>query len=171
MPYNQDCIDKDDLDLGSGGPMLLPDQAGPHTHLMVSGSKEGRIYLLDRDNLGNFNLGSNSQIPQEILINPKPCGQLDVNNTLRIYGTPSYWNGFVYIGAVGSNLRAYKLTNGADDPNLGLQYHIPEKWTKRTRADSGGFRKRRDRRHRVDGGIHLEPHHHAACLRRNEPGH
>ena len=112
MPYNQDCIDKDDLDLGSGGPMLLPDQAGPHTHLMVSGSKEGRIYLLDRDVLGNFNLGSNSQIPQEILINPKPCGQLDVNNTLRIYGTPSYWNGFVYVGSVGSNLRAYQLTNG-----------------------------------------------------------
>ena len=112
MPYNQACIDQDDLDLGSGGPMLLPDQDGLHPHLMVSGSKEGRIYLLDRDVLGNFNLGSNSQIPQEILINPQPCGQLDVNNTLRIYGTPSYWNGFVYMGAVGSNLRAYQLTNG-----------------------------------------------------------
>ncbi|MBZ5649154.1 MAG: pyrrolo-quinoline quinone [Acidobacteriia bacterium] len=112
MPYNQDCIDQDDLDLGSGGPMLLPDQAGPHPHLMVSGSKEGRIYLIDRDNLGNFNLGSNSQIPQEILINPAPCGQLDVNNTLRIYGTASYWNGFVYIGSVGSNLRAFQLANG-----------------------------------------------------------
>ena len=112
MPYNQDCIDQDDLDLGSGGPMLLPDQAGPHPHLLVTGSKEGRIYLIDRDNLGNFNLGSDSQIPQEILINPAPCGQLDVNNTLRIYGTPTYWNGFVYIGSVGSNLRAFQLTNG-----------------------------------------------------------
>ena len=112
MPYDQDCIDQDDLDLGSGGPMLVPDQTGTHPHLMVSGSKEGRIYLLDRDNLGNFNFGSDSQIPQEILINPTPCGQLDPNNTLRIYGTPSYWNGFVYIGSVMSNLRAFQLTNG-----------------------------------------------------------
>ncbi len=112
MPYNQDCIDQNDLDLGSGGPILLPDQAGPHSHLMVTGSKEGRIYLIDRDNMGNFNLGSDSQIPQEVLLNPAPCGQWDVNNTLRIYGTPTYWNGYVYIGSVGSNLRAFHLTNG-----------------------------------------------------------
>ena len=82
MPYDQDCIDQDDLDLGSGGPMLVPDQTGTHPHLMVSGSKEGRIYLLDRDNLGNFNFGSDSQIPQEILINPTPCGQLDPSTIL-----------------------------------------------------------------------------------------
>jgi hypothetical protein len=112
MPYNQDCIDQNDLDLGSSGPMLLPDQTGTHPHLLVTGSKEGRIYLIDRDAMGNFNLGSNSQIPQEILINPGPCENTDVNNTLRVYGTSTYWNGFVYMGSVMSNLRAFQLANG-----------------------------------------------------------
>jgi hypothetical protein len=92
--------------------MLLPDQAGAHPHLMVTGSKEGRIYLIDRDNLGHFNAGGDSQIPQEILINPKPCGQTDVNSTFRMYGTATYWNGNIYLGSVYSNLRAFQLANG-----------------------------------------------------------
>lgn len=112
MAFNQDCIDQADLDLGSSGPILLPDQAGAHPHLIVSGSKEGRVYLLNRDNLGHFNAAGDTQIPQSILINPMPCGQTDVNSTYRIYGTAAYWNGFVYIGSVFSNLRAFQLTNG-----------------------------------------------------------
>jgi hypothetical protein len=113
-PFNYLCIDRGDLDLGSSGPMLLPDQPGAHPHLMVSGSKEGRIYLLDRDNLGHFNSGGDSQVAQEILVNPKPCGpnQIDNNNTFRMYGTATYWNGNVYLGSVFSNLRAFSLTNG-----------------------------------------------------------
>jgi hypothetical protein len=112
MASNQDCIDQGDLDLGSSGPILLPDQPGAHPHLIVSGSKEGRIYLLDRDNLGHFNAGGDTQIPQSLLINPMPCGQTDVDTTFRIYGTAAYWNGFVYMGSVFSNLRAFQLSNG-----------------------------------------------------------
>jgi hypothetical protein len=113
-PFNQACIDRGDLDLGSSGPMMIPDQPGAHPHLMVSGSKEGRIYLLDRDNLGHFNAGGDSQVVQEILVNPKPCSenQTDNNNTFRMYGTATYWNGNVYIGSVFSNLRAFSLTKG-----------------------------------------------------------
>ncbi|MGH9503245.1 MAG: hypothetical protein ACRD20_10385 [Terriglobales bacterium] len=112
MASNQDCIDQNDLDLGSSGPILLPDQPGAHPHLLVSGSKEGRVYLIDRDNLGHFNASGDTQIPQSILINPQPCGQTDVNSTFRIYGTATYWNGFVYLGSVFSNLRAFQLANG-----------------------------------------------------------
>ncbi|MCU1310917.1 MAG: pyrrolo-quinoline quinone [Candidatus Angelobacter sp.] len=110
--FNQACIDAGDLDLGSTGLMLLPDQPGAHPHLMVTGSKEGRILVIDRDNLGHFNAGGNTQIPDDILINPKPCGQTDVNNSFRMYGSGAYWNGNVYLGSVFSNLRAFSLTNG-----------------------------------------------------------
>ena len=34
-------LDDDDLDLGSGGVMLLPDQPGAHPHLMITGGKAG----------------------------------------------------------------------------------------------------------------------------------
>jgi len=45
-----------DEDLGSDDAVLLPDSAGnaAHPHLMFLGGKEGRVYLIDRDNLGKF---------------------------------------------------------------------------------------------------------------------
>ena len=65
-PYDQQNLFKSDLDLGSGGVVLLPDQDGPPIHEMVAGGKEGTLYLLDRDNLGGYNPGSDSQIIQSI---------------------------------------------------------------------------------------------------------
>ncbi|KAK9234167.1 hypothetical protein V1525DRAFT_439491 [Lipomyces kononenkoae] len=57
MPYNFASLDLSDLDFGAGGPLLLPDSAGnmSHPHLMIAGGKEGKIYLISRDNLGGFN--------------------------------------------------------------------------------------------------------------------
>jgi hypothetical protein len=47
---------KQDLDLGSGGVMLLPDQtSGPYVHLALAGGKTGMKYLLNRDDLGGLN--------------------------------------------------------------------------------------------------------------------
>ncbi len=53
-PANNTKLDQDDVDFGSGGPLALPDQFGTpaHPHLLVQDGKEGRIFLLDRDNLG-----------------------------------------------------------------------------------------------------------------------
>ncbi len=111
-PFNQDCLNRGDLDYGSGGAMLLPDQTGAHPHLLITGTKEGRIYLLDRDNLGHFSAsGSNPQIPQDLLINPAPCGQTSNDTTFRIYGTPTLWNNTVYMGSVFSGVRAFSLAN------------------------------------------------------------
>jgi hypothetical protein len=60
-PFNQAALNADDRDLGSGGPLLLPDQPGAHPHLLLFGSKEGRLYLLDRDHLGGFHSGGDDQ--------------------------------------------------------------------------------------------------------------
>ncbi len=112
-PFNQDCLNRGDLDYGASQSILLPDQAGPFAHLMVTGSKEGRVYLLNRDNLGHFNAGgSNSQIPQDILINPAPCGQTSNDTTYRMYGSGTFWNNTVYLGSVFSGVRSFALTNG-----------------------------------------------------------
>ncbi len=53
-PCNQSYMLQNDADLGSGGPMILPDQPGPFPHLLVAAGKEGTIYLLNRDNLGKY---------------------------------------------------------------------------------------------------------------------
>src|SRR5712692_1431433 len=56
-PTDWQTLDQNDADLGSGGKMLLPDAVGSaaHPHLMVETGKTGRLYLIDRDNLGKFN--------------------------------------------------------------------------------------------------------------------
>jgi hypothetical protein len=56
-PFNQAQLRDRDWDLGSGGVVLLPDQPGPHQHLLVTAGKEGKIYLVDRDtgHMGGYN--------------------------------------------------------------------------------------------------------------------
>ena len=67
-PFNQAAMQAADADLGSGGPMLLPDAVGSatHPHLIVGGDKARHIYLVDRDNMGHYNPANNDQIVQEV---------------------------------------------------------------------------------------------------------
>jgi hypothetical protein len=99
--FNQASLNNGDIDLGSGGVLLLPDQSsGGHTHLLVQAGKEGRIYLLDRDNLGGFN-SNGDNIVQEI------TGQIG-----GIWGAPAYWNGHLYFWASNDNLKSFSFSNG-----------------------------------------------------------
>ncbi len=100
-PYNQSTLDSQDLDLGSSGLALLPDSVGSisHPHLLVCAGKEGRIYLLDRDNLGHFNAGSDSQIVQSL---PGAMG--------RSFNTPAYFNNRVYFLGDGDVLKAFSIS-------------------------------------------------------------
>jgi len=82
-PFNQKELNTRDLDLGSQGPVLLPDQSGPHSHLLVVGGKEGKLYVLDRDHLGKHGVRDDSQIIQTI----------EVEGAL---GAAAYWNGHVF---------------------------------------------------------------------------
>ena len=100
--FNQNYLSNNDLDLGSGGVMLLPDQSsGGHTHLMVQASKEGRIYLVDRDNLGGYN-SSSDNIVQEIV------GQIG-----GVWGSPAYWNGHIYFWGSNDSLKSFSFANGS----------------------------------------------------------
>src|ERR1700677_113745 len=74
-----------DLDLGSCGLLLLPDQAnGPHRHIMVGGGKGGVLYVVDRDNLGGMH--TPDDIVQEVT---EMSGHW-------LFATPAYYNGNIY---------------------------------------------------------------------------
>lgn len=112
-PYNAKCLSADDLDLASSGPTLIPDQFAGFS-IIALGSKEGRAYLLDQDNLGKFHSGNDSQILSSVLFNSAACGQAGFNAAapLRVYGSPAYWNGNIYFGSAFGPLRQYKITSG-----------------------------------------------------------
>jgi len=58
-PANNDQLDQNDADLGSGGPVPLPDSWGSltHQHLITITGKDGIVRLLDRDALGGMGQG------------------------------------------------------------------------------------------------------------------
>ncbi len=65
MPYDWEKLYDDDLDVGSGTPVLLPSQPGTaHPNLLITGDKEGNLYLLDRDNMGQWHPDNDDQVVQ-----------------------------------------------------------------------------------------------------------
>jgi hypothetical protein len=105
-PFNALVLETTNADMSSGGPLLLPDQPVGPPRLMVSAGKQGVIYLLNRDNMGRFQAGSDSQIVQSFP--GGVCGP----GTCAIFGTPAYFSNRVYTVAVGDRLKAYSLDAG-----------------------------------------------------------
>ena len=64
-PMTQALDNLNDLDLGSVGPLVLPDQPGPYPHLLIGSGKDETIYLLNRDDMGGYN-PIQDQIVQEV---------------------------------------------------------------------------------------------------------
>jgi len=100
-----------DLDLGSGGEMLLPDltdSSGTVKHLAVGAGKDSNIYVVDRDNMGKFNAAQN-QIWQEIdgVVPGNPPGA----GSGGVRGSPAWFNGSIYYGDAGGTLKAFSVTN------------------------------------------------------------
>ncbi len=59
-PTNWANLDQGDVDFGSGGAMILPDQAGSIPHLAVAAGKYGSMYLMNEDNLGGYSTMKNN---------------------------------------------------------------------------------------------------------------
>jgi hypothetical protein len=102
-PFNQQNLNDNDTDLGSGGTMLLPDEAGSatHPHLLIGAGKEGKIYLMDRDNLGHYQSGSDSQIVQSLPGAMPLC-----------FATPAYFQNTIYYVGVSDTVKAFSISNG-----------------------------------------------------------
>jgi hypothetical protein len=104
-PYNWDALDHDDLDLGSGSVLLLPDQAGPHQHLLVIAGKEGKIYLINRDRMGQFHDGFDDVV-QEL------PGVIHFDG---VYDSPAFFdagtpnNRWIYWAGRNDSLKAFQL--------------------------------------------------------------
>ena len=105
--FNQSALSGGDLDQGSGGVLLLPNQPGTYPHLLVQVGKEGRILVINRDSLGGYvgpSAGYNTNAVQDI------TGALGSDSGL--WSTPAYWNGNVYMWAENDALKMFPITNG-----------------------------------------------------------
>ena len=59
-PDNQVGLDHGDVDFGSGGVLVLPDQPGSIPHMAVASGKDGNMYFMNEDNLGGYSPTQNN---------------------------------------------------------------------------------------------------------------
>ncbi len=108
-PFDVQFLNSNDEDLSSTGVLILPDQAGTYPHELVAGGKQGFVYLLDRDDLGEFHQTYDQDIQEFSLIPGEQTGQVkDV-----LFSSPAYWNNTVYFSPDDSPVLAYPLSNGS----------------------------------------------------------
>jgi len=106
-PWNWSYLSTNDVDINNAV-VILPDQSGPVPHEAITLGKEGTIYVLNRDNMGQLCSscnGSDTQIVQELL------------KVATMGYTPAVWNGSVYITG-SSKLQIYTLNNGLLTPSI-----------------------------------------------------
>ena len=104
-PADQARLEADDLDLGSGGAVLIDAPGSPVPRLLVAGTKfgsdgKGEIYVLDRDRLGGYT-PADSGVVQKF-----PLGNI-------IFGTPAFWNNTLYIAGGLGPMTAFRFDPAA----------------------------------------------------------
>jgi hypothetical protein len=105
-PFDQADLASRDRDLGSSGVILLPDQSSGPAHLLVTGGKEGTLYLINRDSMGHFcgtctSATGDTNTVQRIATNP-------------LFGTPAFWQNGLYVSPFSDKVMVF-----AFDPATG----------------------------------------------------
>jgi hypothetical protein len=112
-PYNELSFEtnNNDLDVGAGGALVLPDQPGPNPHLLIQGGKPQQAYLINRDMMTTDNNHINTTSLQNNIVQSLPLGG-------GSFGTPAYFNGLIYYIAINDVIRSYLLSGGTLIPDL-----------------------------------------------------
>jgi hypothetical protein len=111
-PSDQPTLLAQDIDLGSGGVLILPDPpAGSNLlPLAVACGKDGNAVLLNRNNMGKYTPGGPDHVVQTIPLQPG----VPITSQPGIWGGPAYYRDtkqqFVYYCGNGSHLRAYTFS-------------------------------------------------------------
>jgi hypothetical protein len=99
-PFDEATLQTQDIDLGSGGPVLVTGQDSAHPRLLITMAKSGKVYVLDRDDMGGFNPAGDTQIIQSMQTPAR-----------GIFGSAAVWNNLVYIAGNRDPVRAFTLSN------------------------------------------------------------
>jgi hypothetical protein len=107
-PHNEAVLSAGDEDLGSGGLLVVPDQSGPFPHILIGAGKPASIYVVNRDNMGHINTGSNSQIIQDLQNAVGGGGPRQPND--HCFMTPAFWEQNLYFACNNDVMKAFSLS-------------------------------------------------------------
>jgi uncharacterized protein YjdB len=100
-PMNAIADDNADADMGSAAALLLPDLVDSGSvprHLAVVAGKDGMMFVVDRDNMGQYSAIANNVY------------QVFASDGHENFSSPIYFNGRVYIGPSGLPLRVFSVS-------------------------------------------------------------
>lgn len=114
-PCNKNFLNGLDMDLGSAGPVLIPE-----SDLVFGGGKEGVIYLLSRANLGRHTPGGDAQqCPNPTALQQFQATELHAHGAGTMYGhvhgSPVFWKlpetSRMYVWGENDTLKAFGFRN------------------------------------------------------------
>jgi len=117
-PYNYATYDTNDLDIGSGSMILVPDQNGPFPHEIIACGKPTPIYVINRDAFGGLGTTSDNIVQRldhqlgnsgNVRDSGQPC-----------YNSPAMWQQNVYFAANYDVMKMFVL-----DANTGMLSTTP----------------------------------------------
>jgi hypothetical protein len=100
-PFNEKALSDGDLDVGTGGMCLIDPPRGPVPHLIVGTTKEGTYYVLNCDNMGQFDAAKNHIVQR-----------FETPDNRELMSTPIFFNNALFYNRNGEDLRARVLVNG-----------------------------------------------------------
>ncbi|MGA2814297.1 MAG: chitobiase/beta-hexosaminidase C-terminal domain-containing protein, partial [Candidatus Acidiferrum sp.] len=108
-PYDQAALSSNDVDVASGGLVLLPTLSSGE-QLLAQVGKSGTLLLLNRNNLGKYCV---NQTPACTSSDPQIVQEIAGANT-GVWGSPAYWNNNFYTVGVNDVIRAFSFNAGND---------------------------------------------------------
>jgi len=115
LPHDFAEMSQGDRDFGSSGPMLFPG-----TNLVISGSKEGDIYVADRSNLGHFHPNDDDQIIQHFM-----GGNAHIHGSVIGWVTPNN-DKVIYVWSEEDYMHSFKWQDGKFVPWITGPTRVPD---------------------------------------------
>lgn len=100
-PYNEQGLSNGDVDIGSGGMLVFDVPGAPVPHLAIGSGKEGVFYVMNRDNLGQFDSATDHVVQK-----------FEKPDRHEIMSTPIFFNNTFFYNRSGEDLRARAVSNG-----------------------------------------------------------
>jgi len=106
-PSTAATLAANDLDLGSGGAAVVVSPAtGAVHHVVITGGKDGTLYVLNGDQLGGF---GDAHALQYFGVGAGSLG--------RIFATPAFWNNTLFVAPTNQPMLAYSFDPSVDKFN------------------------------------------------------
>lgn len=98
-PFDQRNLNSRDDDLGSGGPLLVPERSKGSPAGLVFGGKAGVMYVINPEHMGGFQSGADTNAQTMKLSD-------------GILSAPAYWNGRLYYYTTEDALKEFLVEKG-----------------------------------------------------------